>query len=262
MMICLQIVIICHTEIYFNPDICETHINLERQQLIDLLSRHVEEIESVKDFTIWHNHSKANDLLQKTRMLSDKYFSLRFYSVELIGIKFKPSIISSITKAEDFKSAWEDGMIKLLSIARAMRDDAKLTPVSAPPVKFVEDTSKLNQLTDRIKKAETKNQELEEYFSEALEKVTAEKEEYKARVNKIKKWAIFFLLLIFLSIILWSFNSFVKWSWLLNHQKKTALYISFQLLIIFSLLRIVSKNRAIKVADIITAIGVAVLSII
>jgi hypothetical protein len=238
---------------------------MEKQQLLELFKLHVKEIEilsALNYFNNKYNYSKANDLLQKTKMLASKYFPLQFYSIELIGIRFEPSYISKFTTSADYKKAWEGGLIKLLSIARAINDDASLTSVSPPPVKLVEDTSKLNLLAERIKKAETKNQELEQYFSAALEKVTTEKDEYRLRFRKVKKWTIFFLLLILLSITLWSFNSFLKWDWLLNHQKKIALYISFQLLIIFSLLRVVTKNKAIKVVDIIIAIGVVVLSLI
>lgn len=195
-------------------------------------------------------------------MLSHKYFPTRFYSMELIGLRFQPIYTSKFTTLDEYKKAWEIAVNSLSSIAKAMRDDASLSALNPQPVKIIEDSSKLNQLAERVNKAEIKNKELEDYFSETLEKERAKKEELELRLKKIKKWAIFFSLLILLSIILWSFNSFLKWDWLLNHQKKIALYISFQLLIIFSLLRIVTKNKTIKVADVIIAIGVVVLSLI
>jgi hypothetical protein len=182
--------------------------------------------------------------------------------MELIGLRFQPIYTSKFTTLDEYKKAWEIAVNSLSSIAKAMRDDASLSALNPQPVKIIEDSSKLNQLAERVNKAEIKNKELEDYFSETLEKERAKKEELELRLKKIKKWAIFFSLLILLSIILWSFNSFLKWDWLLNHQKKIALYISFQLLIIFSLLRIVTKNKTIKVADVIIAIGVVVLSLI
>ena len=236
---------------------------MERQEFLKLLERHVGEITSLSKtlyFNNNYNYSKAADLYQKTKMLSNKYFPNQFYGVELIGIRFEPVYTSGFTTQAEYRKAWEDGCNKLLSIAKTMYEDATLTPVSPPQIKIVEDTSRLASLTERVKKAEEKNNELEQAFSVALGKVISEKEEYILRLKKLKKWTLFILLLIILSAMLWSFNSLLKWSWLLNHPKKIALYISFQILIIFSLLRIVIKNRTIKIVDIIIGISLVILS--
>jgi hypothetical protein len=237
---------------------------MEKNQLIQILDNNVKEIESIKMpyFLGKYDYSKANELLQKTRMLSKKYFSLQFYYAETIGIRFEPISISKFTTADDYKRSWDTAIIELLSIAKAMRDDASLTSLAPPPTKIIEDTSKIIQLSERLKKAEDKNIELEKEFSDALVRKDTEYIKLDLRFTKFKKLVLFSLLLIILSITLWSFNSILKWNWLSIHPKKIALYISFQLLIIFSLLRIVTANKAIKIIDILIALGIGILSFI
>ncbi len=105
-------------------------------------------------------------------------------------------------------------------------------------------TAALENALNNLKQSETKNQNV------------------VLVISKFKKWLLFSILLIFFSSLLWSFNSVTKWGWLSEHPKRIALYISFQLLILFSLLRIVTNNKAIKVIDLLIGIALVVLSII
>lgn len=236
---------------------------MDKNQLIQILDKHVIEIESIKTSSFGeYDYSKANELLQRTKMLSEKYFPLRFYNTELIGIRFEPIFISTYTTTDDYKKSWDTGIIILLSIAKAMRDDANLTLMSPPSAKIIEDTSKITQLSERVKKAENENQHLIQQFSEAIGREKSKYTKLESRFDKFKRWVLFFSLLTVLSYSLWSFNSIIKWNWLSVHPKKIALYISFQLLIIFSLFRIVTTNKAIKIIDVLIALMIAILSLI
>lgn len=236
---------------------------MDNPQLIQILNNHVNELENIKaPFFGKYDYSKANELLQRTKMLSHKYFSSQFYNIELIGIRFEPIYISKFTTVDEYKQAWDGAIIKLLSIAKAMRDDANLTSLMPPPVRIIENTSKITQLSERIKKAENENQQLEQSFTNAFARKESDYTNLDLKFTKLKKWVLFSSSLIILSTILWSFNSFLKWNWLSIHPKKVALYISFQLLIIFSLFRIVTKNKAIKIIDVLIALMIAILSLI
>jgi hypothetical protein len=237
---------------------------MDNNQLIQILDNHVKDIESIKTpfFFGKYDYSKANELLQRTRMLSEKYFSLRVYSIGLIGIKFEPIFISKFTAPNEYKKSWDTPIIELLSIAKAMRDDASLTSIIHPPVKIFEDTSKITQLSERIEKAKNENQQLKQAYSDSIVQQELEYTKIESKFGKFKKKVLFPSLLIVLSISLWSFNSIVKWNWLSQHPKRIALYISFQLLIIFLLLRIITTNKAIKIIDILIALMIAILSLI
>jgi hypothetical protein len=102
----------------------------------------------------------------------------------------------------------------------------------------------LEVLANNLKLSETKNQTL------------------KAGIVKSQRNIYFFIALVTFSFLLWTFNSVIKWEWLSLHPKKISLYISFQLLIIFSSLRIITSNKTIKIVDILIAIMIAILSII
>jgi len=180
----------------------------------------------------------------------------------LIGIRFEPISISTYTTTDEYKKSWDTGIIVLLSIAKAMRDDANLTSMLPPPAKIIEDTSKITQLSERIKKAENENQHLIQQFSEVMGREKSEYIKLESRFDKFKRWVLFFSLLTVLSYALWSFNSIIKWNWLSIHPKRIPLYISFQLLIIFSLFRIVTTNKAIKIIDVLIALMIAILSLI
>jgi hypothetical protein len=237
---------------------------MDKHQLNQILDSQVNEIESIKTpfFLGVYDYSKANELLQRTKMLSQKYFPLQFYNIELIAIRFKPISISKFTTTDEYKRSWDTAIIELHSIAKAMRDDASLTTLTPPLTKIIEDTSKINQLSERIKKAKIENQQLEQAFSDALALQRSEYTKLESRFTKFKKWILFFSLLSVLSIALWSFNRILKWNWISIHPKRITLYISFQLLIVFSLLRIVIANRAIKIIDILIALMIAILSFI
>jgi hypothetical protein len=251
---------------FLNRDICNKHCEnkMDKNQLVQLLDKHVKELESISLplYGIKYDYAKANELLQKTRMFSNKYFQLQFYNSELIGIKFEPIYISKFTSIEDYKKAWDFGMIELISIAKAMLEDARLSSIAPPPIRIIEDNSKVVELSERVKKAEIKNKEIESQYKEILAQQKIEKDKLKIKFTKIKKWGVFLVLLIVLSSLLWSFNYFVSWNWLSGHPKKLALLISFQLIIIFSLLRIITNNVAIKVLDIVTGIVLVILSIL
>lgn len=101
-----------------------------------------------------------------------------------------------------------------------------------------------------------------EQVSVELINANAENTKTKSRISKFKRLLLFFSLLTILSLFLWSFNSIINWNWLTVHPKRTSLYISFQLLIIFSLLRIVTSSKAIKIIDVFIALMIAILAII
>jgi hypothetical protein len=67
------------------------------------------------------------------------------------------------------------------------------------------------------------------------------------------------------SAILWSFNDWLKWTWLSAHPKKTALYLSFQMVIIFVVTLCFTKGKRAKIVEwsgIGFAIAFAILSLL
>jgi hypothetical protein len=232
-------------------------------ELIKILNNHVKEIDSIKNPMFSHyNYSKANELLQKTKMYASKYFPLKHYGMELIGIRFEPLAVSNFTTAEDYKNAWTEGIIKIDSIAKAMAEDITLSSKEILQVKVIEDFSKINQVTEQLRKSQKEMEQLKSNFSQEITKRDSDYMLLNLKFNNFKRWTLFISSVFVLSTILWSFNSIVKWDWLSTHPKKIALYIAFQFLIIFSLMRIITSNKAIKVIDILIALLIAILSLI
>lgn len=220
---------------------------MNKTELINLLQDHLTAIKSL----YFPNYASAETLYQRTKMLASKYFASRSYGMDLISVRFH----SYSTLLEPEKQAWDNGINKLASIAQAMLDDAALTNVEVPVTKVIEDTSRISQLTEQFNQLKTT-------FKNNLDEERNKYLQLEIKHKKFQKWILFIILLITLSAFLWIFNYFVKWSWLSSHPKKAALYISFQLLIIFSLARIITSNKTIKIIDILIAIGIAILSII
>jgi hypothetical protein len=220
---------------------------MNRNELINLLQKHLIEIKALH----YPDYASADVLYHRTKMFASKYFSDRLYGIDLVTVNFHS--ISTLLHSD--RQAWDNGLNKLIGIAQAMLDDATLTQVELPITKIIDDTSKIAQLTDQFNQLKSK-------FENNLYE---EKNKYAQLLSKhktFKKWVTFIILLIVFTTILWLFNNFLKWSWLSTHPKKIALYISFQMLIIFSLLTLVTPNKIIKLIDIVIAIGIVILSII
>ncbi len=74
-----------------------------------------------------------------------------------------------------------------------------------------------------------------------------------------------FLFVTTASILLWSFNTFIKWRWLTEHPKKIAIYLSLQavILVIFALFFTKSKKaRFIELLAIFVGLVMAIISLL
>lgn len=216
---------------------------MNKTELLDLLKNHVNDIVFLGESP--RNYALAEKLYQRTKMIAEKYFKGQYYKIDLLNISFRPSIEGSWTSQGEYIRAWDSAVQKIYSISVAMYDDLKLTP----DIKISD---------SEIKKISEKYTELEDKYS-ALSQREFDRNE---KVKKQKKVLIFLFLFFLLSTFLWTFHFYIKWNWFLNHPRKIAIYISFQLLILFTLLRIINKNKFIKVADWIIALVVALVSLI
>lgn len=215
---------------------------MNKTELIEVLKTHLDYINNLQ--YKYQDYSTAAILYQRTKMFAEKYFPQRSYRSDLIPIRFKPIAESIFTTEIDYKKAWNNGIIALQGVAAAMYDDLLLSPLDAPQIKFIEDTSKIQTLTEKLDRA-----------NDGLERI-------KTKIIKRKRVAFFITYIVVLSIILWTFNLLIKWQWLSNHSKRIPIYLAFQLLIIISSLRFISKNKAIKYLDWGIAIVIAILSFI
>lgn len=163
--------------------------------------------------------------------------------------------------AYDYSTANElhKGIIKLVSITKAMYENAKII---STPIKIVENSFKIKDLNAEIQELQKSFVIEKDNYVKIIKDQKLELTTLKSKFNRFKRIVLFIILLSVLSILLWGFNYFLKWHWLSVHSKKVALYISFQILILFSLLRIITTNKAIKIIDIIIAVGIVILSII
>lgn len=78
--------------------------------------------------------------------------------------------------------------------------------------------------------------------------------------KKKKLYAAIFLTLA--SFILWTFNALVKWSWLTNHPKKIAIYLSFQVAFIFTSSLFFTSNKQIRFIEWLSAVVAMASSVI
>ena len=231
---------------------------MDKTELIKLLINHVDEIVAIQ---YNRNYAKAEELYQRTKTIASKYFQREYYSMELIGVRFKPVAEGAWTTESDYKAAWYDGIVKINSISKAMIDNLKLQPVQTvqvPNPLLIEQANKIKAYEKKVAELENRYSELENAYSQLRSQNLIRID----RIHRIKKYSLFLILLIISSTLLWSFNSYLHWEWLSKHPKRVPLYISFQLLILLSLLRIVTKNKVIKTLDWILAIFIGLLSIL
>ncbi len=197
------------------------------------------------------DYSTADGLYQRTKMLAGKYFAGKHYNIDLISVEFEVKF----DFIENKENKWATAKSKLTAIAQAMLDDCILAEPPRPVVKYIQDESKIKDLSEKI-----------DGLSQRLGKVIEEKSAAEYRLLKFRKTCLYLLLCTTSSIILWTFNSFIKWQWLNSHPKKIAIYLSLQLAIISALLPIIptsEKNKRIEfIIAVIGAILCALLSII
>ena len=70
------------------------------------MTSNVQDIETIKTPFLFgrYDYSKANDLLQRTKMLSEKIFLFTsFISIGLIGIKFEPVLFQNLQQLMNLK---------------------------------------------------------------------------------------------------------------------------------------------------------------
>jgi hypothetical protein len=217
---------------------------VDKDQLVALLQTHVNDINGL----IYKNYGAAESLYQRTKMFATKYFPTRTYGIDLITIKFR--VTSAFFEIE--ANVWNNGIEKLSSIAQAMLDDAKLTPIQmpiqvpaqTPLIKVIEDTSKIDKLTFELNKSKKDLLILENRF------------------KVFRKYTLCITSFILISIILWSFNDFVTWHWLSIHPKRVAIYLAFQLLILLIHLRFITERKAFKTAEIVAIIVAVIIGIL
>lgn len=109
----------------------------------------------------------------------------------------------------NFKSSWNESYRRLLTVSQAMLDEVQSPPEQIPAIP-----------------------------------PSADKRQKFMSDKKKKLYTVIFLVLA--SFILWTFNALVKWSWLTNHPKKIAIYLSFQLAIIFTAALFFTSNKQIR----------------
>ncbi len=71
----------------------------------------------------------------------------------------------------------------------------------------------------------------------------------------------FFLFLILSSILLWKFDDWLKWQWLINHSNRLSLKIASQLVLLCIALLMISKNKTAKITEVSLIVAVASLII-
>ncbi len=228
---------------------------MDRNELINLLINHVDQIVAIQHT---RNYVKAEELYQRTKTIASKYFPNEYYKIELVSVDFKPIGEGIWTSEADYKIAWHNGIVKINSISKAMIDHLKLPSIQVPNIREIEQANKIKAYEKKLGELESKYEEIEKVYTELRSQYSLR----EARITKMNKIIVFSVLLIFLSFFLWTFNTYVHWEWLTKHPKKIPLYISFQLLILFSLLRIITKNKIIKSLDWVIAIIITVLSIL
>jgi hypothetical protein len=112
---------------------------MENSQSVKNLEKIVHEIETIKNplFGNAYDYFSANELLQRARMYAENYFPSNHYRVDLMSINFEQGFNNDSEKRE-----WNKGIIKLLSITKAMQENAKLIPA---PTKVFENTSRIKE---------------------------------------------------------------------------------------------------------------------
>jgi hypothetical protein len=169
------------------------------------------------------NYILAESLLQRTKVFSHKFFPERTgYLYDLIKINFNaPDKDTSPIKA------WDEAYCRLLAVSMAMLDEVQLTGLDFQPA---------------VNRSKPDN--------------------FHVTISSTAKRFLFALLFFVASgSVLWSFNVWVKWSWLSNHPRRLTLYLFFQLALFCVATLLFTKNKQIRVFEWF-ATGIAIASAI
>jgi len=206
-----------------------------------LLRHHVALVESLR----FGNAEGAEELYQKTKMYDGHYFR-HSYGVDLVGLKFRVTYSS----LETLEKVWGINYTKLKFIARTMLEQYLLERAKpkSPQVKYiqVENKAEIERQGKQINELLAKMEEL----LAVNESLQSNIERQRFRVKKLKRAALFIILLFLSSFILWTFNKWIHWTWLTQHPKKIGIYVSIQIVLFLLLLRVIIRNKIITWAAI------------
>jgi hypothetical protein len=214
---------------------------MEEDPIEKTLRHHLTLVESLR----FGYSDGAEELYQKTKMYDKLYFR-HSYAVDLVGLKFRVTF----STLETLQGVWTVNYPKLKSIVKTMLEQYLLEKgkTKTPQIKYVQVENKaeierqgkqIDELLDKMDELMNVNES---------QRSVIERQALKER--KLKKGALFTVLLLISSFLLWSFNEWLRWSWLANHPKKIAIYVTVQVILFLLFLRLVIRSKIITWAAI------------
>ena len=191
---------------------------------------------------IYNDNATLDDIKNKGKMALENIFPTKYYKVDIQFIKFSQYYVTQMPESTYIKD-WQDGQNKLISLLDTAIQDYNLhlerqanipEEIIKEKIVYVQDNTALNEIKNEFK-------------------------EYK---KTQRNWIIFAMLTFTFSILIWLHFFYSGWNWYNAHSKKLGLTLLLNLTIIISLLNIPFKNKWLIWLPILSAVFIALFTII
>lgn len=190
----------------------------------------------------FRDDGELDDIIRKGKMALQNLFPTKLYWFEIDQIKLTPTYIGQKSDYE-LMEYWNAGQVQLFNLLHTAIQDYEL-----------QQARQANQPKEIIREKIVTVQD-----NSAIEELSNQFAKYK---RNAKFWILFFVLLLIGSAIIWIFYFTSGWNWYQYHPKKLSIALMIQMTLIVGLLNIPFKRKWLIWIPIISAVLIALFSIL